>query len=589
VYLPGTVVVVIAGATEPARENDRMKPYRLSLLLALIAGACAPATPVETPTPASTPEPVEAVGSGEVDVADPASAGPAAGSVPATAPAAWWLADADAVSPGAGVERAYRELLADRAPARTVVVGVIDSGVEIAHEDLDENIWVNEDEVAGNGVDDDGNGYVDDVHGWNFIGGADGAHVNQDTYELTRLYARCREGVEVAGGGSAGIGTCAEIEREFEEDVRESRQQLTQIGFMATAVDRFVQVLRRELGEDSLTEEAVRGLTPMRMEVRQAQAAYLQLADAGITPAMVHEEHERLEDRLEYGLNPDFDPRGIVGDDYDDPTERVYGNADVAGPRAGHGTGVAGIIGAERGNGIGEDGIAPSVRIMVLRTVPDGDERDKDVANAIRYAVDNGADVINMSFGKGHSPRKDVVDAAVRYAVENGVLLVHAAGNDGADLGAEPSYPTRSYLDGGVAETWLSVGASSWEGVDRLAASFSNYGRPEVDVFAPGVDIHTTDVGNGFQTNSGTSFAAPVVSGLAALIMAYYPELDAAEVREVILDSARRYDTATVALPGAGPEESGETVGFGELSVTGGIVDAYAALELAAERAGAGR
>ncbi|NIP78067.1 MAG: S8 family serine peptidase, partial [Gemmatimonadetes bacterium] len=214
------------------------------------------------------------------------------------------------------------------------------------------------------------------------------------------------------------------------------------------------------------------------------------------------DERQRLEDRLEYGLNPEFDPRDIVGDDYEDAGERVYGNAEVTGPRAGHGTGVAGIIAAERGNGIGEDGIASSVRIMVLRTVPDGDERDKDVANAIRYAVDNGADIINMSFGKAHSPRKDVVDAAVRYAGERGVLLVHAAGNGGADLAEEPSFPTRVYADGGEAQNWIEVGATDWRGGERLVAPFTNYGDEEVDVFAPGVDIRTTDIGNDFQVNS---------------------------------------------------------------------------------------
>jgi subtilisin family serine protease len=568
-----------------------MKPYRLPLLLALVVGACAPTAPVATPTP--TPVPADSSPAPAAEPRDDESAAPevdgttgpeVAQPAPTSAPAAWWMAAADAVSPGAGVERAYRELLAGRSPERTVVVGVIDSGVEITHEDLDDNIWVNEDETPGNGVDDDGNGYVDDVHGWNFIGGPGGEHVNLDTYELTRLYARCQETDAVAVEGSAGVGTCAEIAEEFAEDRRETEQQLQQMRFMSDAVERFVGLLRRELDGDSLTVEAVRALTPMRMDVRQAQAAYLQLAEAGVTPEMVHEERERLEDRLEYGLNPDFDPRGVVGDDYDDPAERIYGNADVAGPRASHGTGVAGIIAAERGNGIGEDGIAPRVRIMVLRTVPDGDERDKDVANAIRYAVDNGADIINMSFGKGHSPRKDVVDAAVRYAAENGVLLVHAAGNAAADLGEEPSYPTRRYLDGGEPETWLSVGASSWEGPDRLAASFSNYGRPEVDVFAPGVDIHTTDVGNGFQVNSGTSFAAPVVSGVAALIMAYYPSLDARAVRDIIIESARRYDTE-VRLPAGAPDAPVRSVPFGELSVTGGVVDAYAALRLAEERA----
>jgi subtilisin family serine protease len=603
-----------------------MKSYRLPFLFALAAAACASPPPARTPapTPADRPatapadqpaaSPADSAPAAPADrpadspadpaptapadqpadsPADPAPTAPAdqpatsptdpaaeAGAVeeavPTSAPAHWWMADTDAVPPGAGVVRAYRELVAGREPERIVVVGVIDSGVEIGHEDLDENIWVNDDEVPGNGVDDDDNGYADDVHGWNFIGGPDGRHVDKDTYEVTRLYARCtaRDG---SAGDIPGVDSCAEIEDAFQEDRREAEQQLRQIRLMSTAVQRFVGLLENELGTDSLTVEQVRALTPIRMDVRQAQRAYLQLADNGITPRMVEDERQRLEDRLQYGLNPEFDPRDIVGDDYADVTERGYGNPDVTGPRAGHGTGVAGIIAGERGNGIGEDGIAPSVRIMVLRTVPDGDERDKDVANAIRYAADNGAHIINMSFGKGYSPHKDEVDAAVRYAEEKGVLLVHAAGNGAADLSTEPNFPNRSYRSGGEATTWIEVGASGWQGRERLAAAFTNYGPAEVDVFAPGVDIRTTDVDNAFQENSGTSFAAPVVSGLAALIMAYYPELDASDVRRVILEAATAYRETVVARPGG----EGDTVRFGELSATGAVVNAYAALRMA--------
>ncbi|MBW3554945.1 MAG: S8 family serine peptidase, partial [Gemmatimonadetes bacterium] len=219
---------------------------------------------------------------------------------------------------------------------------------------------------------------------------------------------------------------------------------------------------------------------------------------------------------------------------------------------------------------------------MVLRAVPDGDERDKDVANAIRYAVDNGAHIVNMSFGKGYSPGKSAVDAAVRYAESRGVLLVHAAGNEADDLTVKPSFPTRRYYEGAEAGNWIEVGASGWAGAEALAAPFSNYGRQRVDVFAPGVDIRTADAGNDYQVNSGTSFAAPVVSGLAALIMTYYPELTATDVRRIILESARPFGTTLVGRPGA----DGERVAFGELSVTGGVVDARAALEMAAKVAG---
>jgi len=210
--------------------------------------------------------------------------------------------------------------------------------------------------------------------------------------------------------------------------------------------------------------------------------------------------------------------------------------------------------------------------------VPDGDERDKDVANGIRYAVDNGAQIINMSFGKGFSPDKRAVDEAVKYAESKGVLLVHAAGNDGEDLATAPNFPHATYLDGGRAKNWIEVGASSWQGGDQLAASFSNYGRAQVDLFAPGVDILSTVPGGGYERNSGTSMAAPVVSGVAALLMSYFPQLTATDVKRILIESAARYPDMMVARPGG---KEGDTVRFGDLSVTGGVVDAYAAVRAA--------
>ena len=554
-----------------------MKRTTTLLLAAAMLAACAPARPASTvpaPPPPSPAQP-EPARPPEPPVAEAAAP-----------PAAWWLAGTDATGRyGAGVERAYRELLAGRAPRQTVVVAVIDSGVDIEHDDLDGNLWVNDDEVASNGRDDDGNGYIDDVHGWNFIGGSDGRHVDHDTFEVTRLVALCRQH---AAGGTASPAPpateCPAIEAAFRERVDKYRQMQMQLQGMNVALTQFVQLLRQQLNGDSLTVTAVQRLRPIRNDVRQAQSAYLQLAGMGYSPEDIAEELEDVNGMLEYGLNPSFDPRSIVGDNYGDPTERVYGNASVTGPDASHGTGVAGIIAAERGNGLGEDGIASAVRIMVLRTVPDGDERDKDVANAIRYAADNGARIINMSFGKSHSPFKQVVDDAVKHATSKGVLLVHAAGNDAADLAREPNFPTPKYLAGGESDTWLEIGASGWKGAGALAAEFTNYGAQQVDVFAPGVDIHTTDVKQDWQRNSGTSFAAPVVTGVAALIMAYHPELSARVVRAIILESATPLREQLVVRPGT-PDEQ---VRFGELSRTGALVNAYDALKLAAQRAGTG-
>jgi subtilisin family serine protease len=328
----------------------------------------------------------------------------------------------------------------------------------------------------------------------------------------------------------------------------------------------------------------VEALRPLDAQVAQARQIYLQLHAMGVDRQMIEEEGQAIGSRLEYGLNLDFDPRDIVGDDYADPTERIYGNADVAGPDPSHGTAVASLIAAERDNGVGIDGVTNDVRIMAVRAVPDGDERDKDVANAIRYAVDNGAHVINMSFGKAYSPYKEVVDQAVAYADERGVLMVHAAGNDATDLAVTPNFPSDLLPDGQAAELWLEVGASAWQGPDQLAAVFTNYGREQVDVFAPGVALVAAKPGDAYGPSDGTSVAAPVVSGIAALLMAHFPEFTAAEVRAIILETATPLGEQTVVLPGEGQG----TARFGDLSVTGGIVNAAAAVQRAAEL-GAGR
>lgn len=537
---------------------------------AMMAVGCAPATQGPMPEPAPPPRP-PAEAPPPPPPAPPAPATPAPAPPVSEAPRDWHLQDAanDAMH-GASVTRAYREVLAGREPVREVVVAVIDGGVDTAHVDLRANLWRNEDERAGNGVDDDGNGYVDDVYGWNFIGGAQ-EDVHWDTFEVTRLYAQC-----TGEGTTARPANCEEIVADYEERRTQAEQLLVQLRQISANLEIALPMLRGALGNDTLTVEAVQALRPTSPDVGQARAFYLALANAGITPKDVEEGLEAYETQLEYNLDPGFDPRAIVGDEYGNVAERVYGNADVMGPDADHGTHVAGIIAAVRGNDVGIDGIAPAVRIMTLRAVPDGDERDKDVANAIRYAADNGAHIINMSFGKSHSPQKGAVDEAVKYAESKGVLLIHAAGNDGEDLAVAQNFPNRMYADGSSAANWIEVGASSWKAADSLAAPFSNYGSAQVDLFAPGVDILSTMPGDAFEAQDGTSMAAPVVTGVAALLMAYHPQLTAADVKRILLETATPHRERTVLRPGAG-----DPVQFGTLSVTGGVVNALEALRMA--------
>ncbi len=550
---------------------------RLSPLLLLAAAACASGS---TPAPAPTPAPVTAAPTPAPNASAPAAA-PAA---PITeAPDDWQLRDmgADHV-PGISARRAEKELLANRRPGRTVVVAVIDGGVDTAHVDLKANLWMNSKEVAGNGKDDDNNGYVDDTRGWNFLGGANGENVDWDTLELTRQQLRCTKlGASIAD--AALKSQCADVAKEYAEKKQEAEQQSMQINMMGGMYTRTVNILRTVIPTDSLTVARVTAVRPANDSVRAARELFLRMAASGIDEQALTDAREDVTGRLKYGFNVDFNPRTVIGDDPNNPTERRYGNRDVTGPDAKHGSHVAGIIGAVRGNGIGIDGIAGSVRIMAVRAVPNGDEHDKDIANAIRYAVDNGAQIINMSFGKGYSPDKKVVDDAVKYADSKGVLMIHAAGNDGQDLAEGKNFPTPVYLDGARAANWIEVGASSWKGGSALAAQFSNYGKAQVDVFAPGVDILSTVPGGGYAKESGTSMAAPVVSGLAAVLMSYFPTLSAADVKQIIMESATRYADTMVMRPGS----DGEKVAFGSLSVTGGVVNLYDAIKAAIARTGA--
>ena len=478
------------------------------------------------------------------------------------APANWHLLDRDADGvPGISLEAAYAAL-PDRAP-RDVVVAIIDSGVDIEHPDMAPILWTNDDEVAGDGIDNDGNGYADDVHGWSFLGGADGRNVEHDTYELARLVRLCRVGTP-----DATYGDCPALEGALEAERGPLEQQMTQLGPILEAAQAADARLRARYGDDYDLES---------LDGSDDPGPLLFLAQQGATLQDLEDYLFSIGSRLEYGLNPDYDTREVVGDDYANVDERLYGNADVAGPDPNHGTGVAGLVAAVRGNDIGIDGIAPA-RIMVLRAVPGGDERDKDVANAIRYAVDNGADIINMSFGKSYSPDKAAVDAAVAYAVENGVLLVHAAGNSAEDLDVADNFPTRRMLDGTETGGWLEVGASGSD-PKALAAAFSNYGQGGVDLFAPGAVVESLKPGGGTQTANGTSFAAPVVAGVAALVMAYFPDLEAEDVRQILLDSSVRYSDDIIPRPG-----DNVSVSFGTLSQTGGVVNAAAAVRLASER-----
>ena len=491
---------------------------------------------------------------------------------------------------GISSDRAYHELLADKSPQNTVTVAVIDGGVDTDHEDLDDVMWTNEDEIPGNGKDDDNNGYVDDMHGWNFIGGANGDNINHDTFELTRLYRKLKQKYSQMGSASLSAEEreeylyYREIKSDYEDKIRELSQQYKNIQSLEQSKAQAENILSNHFADSSYSYEDLQNLQPTGQDLNFAKNVMLYVMENEIDSTLIADQKKQIYEFAKYGYNPDFNPRDIVGDDYEDKWERYYGNNDVAGPDPSHGTHVAGIIGAERNNGIGVNGVAANVRIMAIRAVPNGDERDKDVANAIRYAVDNGADIINMSFGKSYSPYKEVVDKAVAHANKNNVLMVHGAGNEATNTDNKQKYPTDQYtsvISDSSATLWLSVGATSWKPNENFVANFSNYGDQTVDLFAPGVDIYSTMPDNKYKFQEGTSMASPVVAGTAALIMAYYPELTTTQVRQVILENTTQYPNQKVRVPSEGNPQEAEKAPFAELSVSDGVVNVYKALQAA--------
>lgn len=511
-----------------------------------------------------------------------------------SAPKNWFnLSPADGV-PGANTEKAYQELLKGR-KGKEVVVAVIDSGVDYEHEDLRNVMWVNAGEIPGNGIDDDNNGYVDDVYGWNFLGNKKGENIAHDNLEVTRLYklySEQFEGKDPEGLSKKEKALYAKYE-EYKEVVEEKRDGLEETAATYGAIAEAMGQIQEQLGEGEVTVERLDALEvdgPLMGSALQITKA---LMGQGQTFESIVEDlngyAEYLNGQYKYHYNPDFDPRPIINDDFSNPYDRDYGNSDVRGPDALHGTHVAGIIAAERGNDIGMDGVAADVRIMSVRAVPDGDERDKDVAAAIVYAVDNGASIINMSFGKGASPRKGLVDEAVRYAMKHDVLLVHAAGNDGKEVGGDNNFPTDRFEKRGFlnlfgpkhAPNWLEVGALNWKGDESLAAPFSNYSSSYVDVFAPGMAMYATVPFDKYKDLQGTSMAAPVVAGVAAMLRSHFPDLTAEQVKDILMQSANKQRTRVI-KPGS--EE--EKVPFSSLSVTGGILDAYEAVKLAEQTKG---
>lgn len=508
----------------------------------------------------------------------------------------WHLLDEQTDSlHGISINKTYDFLKSRK--SNPVIVAVIDSGVDTTNEDLKNMLWRNPKEIATNGIDDDKNGYIDDVFGWNFLGGKDGRNVKTESAEATRIYHRYKNKFDKKKINQDTLSgedkEQYELWKQAATIINGKPDDQVELMFLEMAykvVKKHEKVLKEVMKKDTFTVSDVEKISSDSAQIQKAKLGYITFMKlTGIESEETNTStFSQLEEYIEQKkkeasakvVAPQNQREEIVKDNYNNINDRFYGNNDVMGPSPLHGTHVSGIVGAQRGNGIGADGIAENVKIMMIRAVPDGDEYDKDIALAIKYAVDNGAKVINMSFGKSLSPEKKWVDSAVRYAEMKDVLIVHAAGNDAEDNDTTGNFPNADLkILKRKASNFITVGASSDPKVSGdYIADFSNYGKNTVDIFAPGVKIYSTLPGrNSFGFLKGTSMASPVVAGVAAVIRSYFPQLSARQVKYAIEESAIKDTTVTVTKPGAT-----ERVQMAELCTAGGYINAYNAVIAAA-------
>ena len=474
-----------------------------------------------------------------------------------------------------------------------VIVAIADSGVDVEHEDLKDVAWKNPKEIAENNLDDDNNGYVDDIYGWNFLGNKEGKIVNADQLEITRIVKKgmdkfgTKKAYEIETTDRTEFEEFLKRKEEFQKTVASKKQELAALKESKKRIleiSENFKAVKKLVGKEVFTLNDLKDLKPKGIEMAMQVSDVTSLLVNGQTEASFKEYKKGFLEYLEgiekgehYNLK--FNARQTLGDNLYDITDKFYGNNNVIGSKEleSHGTHVAGIVAASRNNEKGVNGVASNVKIMAVRVVPDGDEHDKDVALGIRYAVDNGAKIINTSFGKRFSPNKNWVFDAIKYAEKNDVLIVNAAGNDGKNIDVRKTYPNDSKdLEHEISDNVLTIGASSLYYNEKLPATFSNYGKLNVDVFAPGVDIYATVPKDKYSFNSGTSMAAPSAAGVAALVRSYYPQLKASQVKHVLMNSGVKINFEVIK-----PGTKNEKVPFADLSVSGRIVNAYNALKMA--------
>ena len=487
---------------------------------------------------------------------------------------------------GVSTQKAYNELLKGKTSSE-IVVAVIDGGIDIYHEDLKEVIWTNSKEISGNGVDDDKNGYIDDIHGWNFIGGAKG-NIIFESLECTREYNRLRNKYDGKKFKDVNISDTVEfryykrVEAVYKKERTEADEYYEMYNNVKNRFDKASKIVKNYSKITSINLKDLKNITVIdNIEVQDSKEYLIKLFELGLDSNTIAETFKHFETKYKYHTNVDCNVRSIVGDDPYNFNDSIYGNNDVKGENSTHGTMVSGLIAAKRNNNIGIDGIADNIKIMCIRVVPDGDERDKDVALAIRYAVNNGAKIINMSFGKEFSLQSKLVLEAIEYAADNNVLLIHASGNDASDIDIVSNFPSSLMVNSSRAnDSYIEVGSNTIYKNKNMVASFSNYGATTVDILAPGKDIYSTIPENKYDFADGTSLSCPIVSGIAALVWSYNPRLTAKQVKEIIMKSGTSFTNKKVLCP-YNSEGKKPKVKFATICVTGMIANVYNALILA--------
>lgn len=484
--------------------------------------------------------------------------------------------------PGMSVMQAYKFLMGKK--STEVIVAVNDSGIDLEHEDLKDVLWTNEKEIAGNGVDDDKNGFIDDVHGWNFLGS-----IYDENLEITRIIKEKSKKFD----GKTESEISKEDKAEYDEYMKLKEIFDGKLGKAAESKNKYEtyynmyeaahNAMVKSTGKENYSLADVEAIVTDDESLIKTKEMTLRIIKGGTSYA---EQMEQVKGGVDYfnsqvnaHYNLDFHPREVLNNDENDFSTKIYGDGNPMNRQDDeiHGTHVAGIILASNNNDKGVDGVAVNVKLMSVRCVPNGDEYDKDVALGFKYAVDNGAKVINTSFGKGYSPKAKWVYEAIKYAEKHDVLIVNAAGNDAANIDETPSYPSDAPdFKNAISDNMITVGAMGSSYDKNMLATFSNYGKINVDVFAPGVKIYAPVPNNEYRFLSGTSMASPSTAGVAALIRSYYPQLSAKQVKHILMNSGREIDFKLVK-----PGTKDEMVSLSDLCVSGRIVNALNAVKMA--------